>query len=172
MARRSTRPTQPFVASLDQVRILRGPDGESATIEYAEDDVWRTTLRIGPEVATLTDQEILDRHNEVLRVRAELRNEYDHVAIEIPMGRPQVEHSEQCDQWVPRGGVLRVLIGDAMDSDGAPAFIVDDIELTAQEFARMLHTWNGWGIRITLVPDDELYEHPRVEVRDPSDTDG
>lgn len=36
----------------------------------------------------------------------------------------------------------------------------------------MLHTWNGWGIRITFVPDDELYEPPEIEVRDPNDVDG
>ncbi len=171
MAKPADRLKRPFVAGPEQVLITREPDGETAIIEYAEGNVWRTSLRIGPELNDLTDQQILDRHNEVIRAQEDLRRDYDHVALEIPMGKPQIEYSEQCDQWVPRGGVLRVLIDDDMDtSDGIrndPGFVIDDKQLTVREFARMLHTWNGWGIRITLVPDDELYEHPAIEVREP-----
>lgn len=172
MGRRSTHMKRPYVASLDQVRVSRGPDGETAIIEYAEDDVMKVHLRLGPEVGGLTDQEILDRHNAVIEAQAMLRDDYEHVAIEIPMGQPQIRYERLSDQWVPRGGVLRVLIDDDMDSDGDPAFVIDDTELTVHEFARMLHVWNGWGIRITLVPDDELYDEPAVEVRDPDVVDG
>lgn len=172
MAKPYYRPKRPFVASLDQVRILRHPDGETAIIAYAEDGVQTTNLRIGPELAGLTDQEVLDVHNDVIDAQAALRSEYEHVAVEVPIGKPQIRYYERGDQWVPRGGVLRVLISDNADSDGDPAFVVDDIELTVREFAGMLHTWNGWGARITFVPDDELHEEPQIEVRDPGDTDG
>ena len=66
MAKPSTRMKRPFVASLDQVRVIRNPDGESASIEYADDNVSRVVLNIGLEMENLSEQEILDRHNEVI----------------------------------------------------------------------------------------------------------
>lgn len=154
MAKPAKRNREPFVASLDQVRIVRDPDGETAVLEYAEDDVWTVHLRIGAELRGMTDQEILDLHNETIRARQAMRAEYDHVAVEVPMGRPQIEYDERCLQWVPRGGVLRVLVTDDQETSD-PAFVIDDLELSLHEFGRLLHVWNGWGLRIALRTDDE-----------------
>jgi hypothetical protein len=97
-----------YVASLDQVRITREKDG--AVIEYAEEGVATTHFGIGPEVHDLTDQEILDRFNAHLEELDRLRAEYEHVAVEIPPGKPQIDYFAQGRQWTPRGGVLRCVI--------------------------------------------------------------
>jgi hypothetical protein len=36
-----------------------------------------------------------------------------------------------------------------------------------REFAKMVSTFGGWGMRIGFVPDDELHDEPVVEVREP-----
>jgi hypothetical protein len=60
----------------------------------------------------MSDTEILELHNGCLRAQAERAVEYKHVAVEVPLGSPQIEYDARCDQWVPRGGVLRCLIHD------------------------------------------------------------
>ncbi len=160
------RQRRPHIASLDQVRIRRTGDG--ADIEYADEDVMGVHLTIGSEVADMTEQEILDLHNNVLRSQHALAESYEHVAVEVPIGSPQIRYFERGDQWTPRGDVLRCVI-----SDGGPDFEttiwIDDKELSLAEFGKMLLTWNGWGMRITVVPEDEIHEQPVVEVREPED---
>jgi len=43
-----------------------------------------------------------------------------------------------------------------------------DRELSLAEFGRMLTTYAGWGMRIAFVPDDDVHEEPRIEVREPN----
>lgn len=159
---------RPYIATLDQVRITR--KGDSALIEYADADIGDVNLQIGPEVAEMSEQEILDVHNGCIEVQQDVAASYEHVAVEVPVGRPQIRYFDRGDQWVPRGGVLRCVI-----SDGGPDYeatvIIDDKELSLAEFGRMLLTYNGWGMRITFVPDDEIHEQPEVEVREPDEPD-
>jgi hypothetical protein len=159
---------RPYVASLDQVRITR--EADTAVIEYAEPGVWITHLKLGPEVQKMTDQEILDLFNDGIVAREELAAEHDHVAVEVPPGKPQIEYSEQCDQWVPRGGVLRCTISDGGPGN-EPVIDIDDRELSWTEFGRLLTTYAGWGMRVVFVPEDETHLDPQVEVREP-DADG
>ena len=65
-----------------------------------------------------------------------MASEYDANLIEIPPGRPQIRYSEQSDQWVPRGDVLRCYIED--DEEGELVVYVDDQELNLRDFGRML----------------------------------
>jgi hypothetical protein len=153
---------QPYVASRDQVRISR--DGEDAIIEYAEPGVATTHLRLGPEVARLTDEEILGRHNEVLVAQRQLADEHVFVAVEIPPGRPQIRFEERSQQWVPRGEVVRCLVDDS--EQGEVVIDIDGHELSLEEFGRMIKTHAGWGMRIVFVPDDEIAEPPTIVVRD------
>jgi len=157
---------RPYIASLDQVRISREDDG--AVIEYVEPGFWTTHFRLGPAVQEMTDQEILDRFNEHVEVSERLRVEYEHVAIEVPPGRPQIEYFERGDKWTPRGGVLRCVVDDG-GPDNEPVIYIDDRELSWTEFGRLLTTYAGWGMRIVFVPDDETHLEPRVEVREPED---
>ncbi|MBL9106829.1 MAG: hypothetical protein JNL82_38295, partial [Myxococcales bacterium] len=102
---------RPFVASLDQVRISRR--GDTAIIEYADPDIGDTHYKLGSVIDEMTDQQILDHFNEGLAATERMRQEHEHVAVEIPIGKPQIEYFERGDQWVPRGMVLRCQIHDA-----------------------------------------------------------
>jgi ABC-type ATPase with predicted acetyltransferase domain len=116
----------------------------------------------------MTLGEILALHNSVLQSRQEVAQSYHHVAIEVPEGRPQIRYHAGTPQWVSRGDVLRCLIAD--DADGEMVVHIDDRELSAREFCRMLRTFAGWGMRIVfVVPEDETSSEPTIEVREPDD---
>jgi len=160
------RKNRPRVATFDEVRISR--DGEDAIIEFIDATTATTHLKLGVEVHEMTDQEILDQFDAVMRAQQQMAAEYKHVAVEVPSGSPQIKYFERSDQWVPRGAVLRCLIDD--DEDGA-VITIDDRELSAREFGRLLNTYAGWGMRIVFVPEDEIDKPPRIEVREPADDD-
>ena len=157
------RKKRPRVASADEVRITR--DGEAALIEFADSSIASTHLTIGPDMAEMTDQEILACYNDCVRAQAHAAATYEHVNIEIPVGRPQIEYEARSRQWVPRGDVLRCVIED--DENREPVIHIDDQELSWQEFGRLLVTYAGWGMRIKFVPDDSTHEEPVTEVREP-----
>lgn len=160
------RPKRPCVAILDEVSITR--QGEAAVIVFKDKSIAGVNLRIGPELTGMSDQEVLDVHNDIVRAQQRMAASYKHVAIEIPEGSSQVEYSRQCDQWVPRGDVVRCVINDGGFGGEATVFI-DERELSLREFGRLLTTHAGWGMRVTFVPDDRLAEAPQIEVREPSD---
>jgi len=155
---------RPRVASPDEVRITR--EGESASIEFTDPSIGGTHLTIGPAIRGMTDLDILELYNDCVRAQDHSRATYEHVAIEIPVGKAQIEYQEQCDQWTPRGGVLRCVIED--DEDGNPVIYIDDQELTWREFGGLIRTYAGWGMRIKFVPDDATHEEPVTEVREPT----
>ena len=81
---------RPRIASPDEVRITR--KGESASIEFADSSIGGTLLTIGPTIHGMTDPEILELYNECVRAQDHSRATYEHVAIEIPVGKPQIEY--------------------------------------------------------------------------------
>jgi hypothetical protein len=91
-----------YIASPNDVTITR--DGDCARIEYKEEGIPATHLEVGPEIAGMSDGEILEAYNECLRNDARLATERNHVAFEMPLGTAQIEYFSQCDQWVPRQG--------------------------------------------------------------------
>ncbi|MGD0076947.1 MAG: hypothetical protein ABSD31_21875 [Candidatus Binataceae bacterium] len=155
---------RPHVATLDEVRITRKND--AAVIEYGDSRISTTHLKLGPEVQWMSDQQILDCFNDCIRTQEQIAAEYEHIAVEIPPGRPQIEYFEEGHQWTPRGDVLRCVISDG-GPDNDPIIDIDDRELSWSEFGRLLITYAGWGLRIVFVPDDELHKQPRIEVREP-----
>ncbi len=156
---------KPFFADLSEVIITR--NGEYADITYRDPTVGGVSLKIGHGIILMSDEEILDRHHEVLLAMKLAAANYNHEAVEIPPGKPQVEYSESCDQWVPRGDVLRCLIHD---EEGRRAVIeIDDKEFTLEEFGTMLTTCSGWGMRIVFVPEEELTKQPDIVIKDPAD---
>jgi hypothetical protein len=152
-----------FVASLDQVKISR--NGEVAVVTYADPEIGDTHIRFGPEVRGMSDQQILDRHNEILEIQDELRRTTEYVAREIPFGKPQIEYSPLSGQWVPRGDVLRCLV--TCDDEGGAVVDIDGRELSMEEFGGLLLTHEGWGMRIAFVPEDDVDEEPAIEVSEP-----
>ena len=160
--KQSTRLKKPMIARLDDVTIKR--DGETAVIDYLDLTISGVNLTIGPRIVEMTDQDILDCHNDVLRAQQISMVNYKHVAVEIPEGLPQVRYFAEGDQWVPRGDVLRCLIHD--DEDRQPVIEIDDQEFTLEEFGSMLTTFAGWGMRVTFVPTDALGKNPEIVVKD------
>lgn len=100
----------PRQASLDEVRITR--EGETAIIENADLAVSIVSLAVGPALSSVNDAAVLDLYNGVLEAQDKIAREYDAALVEIPPGRPQIRYSEDSDQWVPRGDVLRCHIDD------------------------------------------------------------
>ena len=47
---------------------------------------------------------------------------------------------------------------------------IDDQEFGIEEFARLLATYAGWGMRIEFVPEDEIHRRPALQVREPDAT--
>jgi hypothetical protein len=152
-----------YTASWDEVTITR--DGDYAWIAYKEEGIGATRLQIGPEIAEMSDREILELHNEFLRAQAKRAAEYKHVAVEVPLGSAQIEYVDRRDQWVPRGGVLRCLIHD--DEEHQSVVEIDEQELHLEQFGKLLTTYAGWGMRIEFVPEDEVHRRPVHEVREP-----
>lgn len=82
----------------------------------------------------MTDQDILDTHNELIETMKELRATSEHIAREIPIGKPQVRYSTRCDQWMPRGDVVRGVV--TCDGEGQAVVDIDGREFTMEDSAR------------------------------------
>ena len=156
------RPKKPTTATLNEVTITR--DGEHASIEFLDKTISSVLLKIGPEIKDMSDSEIIDLHNSVLHRINEFRKQYIHTAIEIPPGMPQIKYQSRSDQWSPEGDVLRCIIEDE-GPDFETTIKIDDHELSLEEFGRLLLVYNGWGMRIVFVPDDEIDKTPKIEMK-------
>lgn len=159
------RMKKPHIATLKEVIIKR--NGDYAEIDFRDPTVGGMSLKIGPEVSGLSDRDILERFNETILAMQQSVASYEHLAVEVPPGSPQVRYSEQCDQWVPRGDVLRCVIHD--EEGRRPVIEIDDRDFTLEEFGTMLTTYSGWGMRIVFVPDNDLERPPEIVVREPED---
>jgi hypothetical protein len=151
-----------YIAFPNEVTITR--NGGRARIEYKDEGVPVRHLEIGPEIAGMSNGEILEAFNESLRIDAKLAAERKHVAFEVPLGAAQIEYFARCDQWVPRGGVLRCLVED--DQHGQVIVKIDEQELRLKQFGKLLATHTGWGMRIEFMPEDEVHRRPVLEVRE------
>jgi hypothetical protein len=117
-----------------RLRDHREDDG--VVIAYKDRTVRTTHFRLGPEVHRMTDREILDRFNAGIRATEALAADYQHVAMEVPPGRPQIAYFSRDDQWTPRGDVLRCVIDEGPDR--MPLIHVDDHELSWAQFGTLL----------------------------------
>ena len=160
------RKRRPHVATLDEVSISRC--GENALIEFADESVMSTQVRIGPSIRRLTDQQILDQFNEMIASEEQAAAQYVHVAVEIPPGQPQIQYFAPGQQWAPRGDVLRCVVDDS-GPDGEAVVHIDEHDLSLSDFGRLICTYAGWGMRIVFVPEDDLEESPEIEVREPEE---
>jgi hypothetical protein len=167
MARKADRPRRPYVAEMHEVRITRS--GEYASIEYLELGVESASIQFGEKLAAMTDQDILDWHNESIRAQNDLADELSTKPLtEVPLGSPQIEFHQNSGQWVPRGDVLRCVIQEDEEQDcQLPSIIIDGLELSLEEFGRMLLVRTGWGMRIEFVDEEETHRRPKVQVREP-----
>jgi hypothetical protein len=160
------------VVGQDEVKIIR--EGDTAIFTYADKKMGNgMSLKIGPKIKKMTDEELLELHNETVRSMEASRREYNHIAVEIPAGKPQIEYDKRYGQWAMRGDVLRCSIGDTgLDDHGftEPEIEIDDQKLSWTQFGRMLTTFAGWSMRLVIVPDDELQKIPDIKVMESRDT--
>lgn len=161
------RKQRPRVAYPNEVVIKR--EGEYGVIEFRDGSASTTNLKIGPQIADMTDEDILNVYNDCIRATSQHIRENPYVAKEVPLGRPQIEYFAPGDQWTPRGNVLRCFI--ETDEDNQAVVIIDDREFAAEEFSRLLATYAGWGMRIEFVPEDDLHRRPALEVGEPEEAD-
>jgi len=154
---------KPVRALVDQVRITR--DGDDAIIEYADPEISGTRLTIGPQIAAMTDRDIVDVFNGVMAAQEGLLHGWDKTVVEIQPGKRQIEYHKESDQWVPRGDVLRCIIDDG-GPDGEVTIHIDNKELSLDEFGRLLRVHAGWGMRLAFVPEEFVTENPKVEIRE------
>jgi hypothetical protein len=63
-----------YIAALDEVTVTQ--DGDCARIEYKEAGIALTNLEIGPEIAQMSDGDIVEVHNESLRNDAKQAADY------------------------------------------------------------------------------------------------
>lgn len=156
---------RPYQVRPGEVQLTRV--GESVEIRYPEPDIPVTVFTIGPGISQMSDAEILELWNSSLRARAELAAQYGNLAVEIPLGRPQIKHHRKARQWSARGQVIRCVIDD--DEDGMPVITIDDHQLSWEEFGKLVVSFAGWGMRIAFVSEDEIHRQPRIEVREPNE---
>ena len=71
---------KPTRAIIDQVRITR--EGNDAIIDYADAGISGTRFTIGPDIATMTDREIIGVFNGILK-NDDGPPEIDHTAVDF-----------------------------------------------------------------------------------------
>ncbi len=158
------RTKKPTHVLIDQVRITR--DGDIATIDHADPNLSGAHLTIGPQIAAMTDADIVAMYNHVLDSQWALLQEWDKTVVEESPGEPQIDYHENSDQWAPRGEVLRCIVDDS-GPDGEVVIHIDDKELSLREFGRLLSVYAGWGMRIAFVPEEFVTENPNFKIRKP-----
>ncbi len=156
---------RPYQVRLGEVQLTR--TGESVEIRYPEADIPVTLFAIGSDLAAMSDADVIELWNCNLRARAELAAQYGNRALEIPLGRPQIQYHQDCHQWSARGQVLRCVVED--DENMRPVISIDDHELSWEEFGKLVVSYAGWGMRIAFVPEDEIHRLPKIEVLEPED---
>ena len=155
---------KPTRVSIEQVRITR--KGSDAIGDHADAGLSVAHLVIGPEIAAMTDADIVDLYNDILESQQRLLAGWDKTVTEEPPGEKQIDYHEDVGQWVPRGDVLRCIFDDG-GPEGEVTIHIDDQELSLAEFGRMLAVHAGWGMRIAFVPEEFISENPKVEIRKP-----
>ena len=150
---------RPGVATLDNVTIVR--DGETAIISF-NDGRAGVNLTIGPEIDAMRDEDIINLHNEILRSQKQMAKDWR--PTEIIEGHPQIKFDRKMKAWSAEGHVLRCLV-EGGPNHNEPAIQIDGHELSLQEFGTILSHFEGWGMRIAFVSDDELCNPPQPELR-------
>jgi hypothetical protein len=151
-------------ATLDEVLIRRSED--TAWLIF-KDRPFEDTFshRIGPELGSLTDQQVLDRMNAHVKWCQQVVD--SERPLEIADGCAQLEWNEELEYWSAVGGVLRCVVDwePIGNPRGNVAIRVDDKLLSAEEFLRILATHEGWGMRIEFMHPENLTRRPKPLIR-------
>jgi hypothetical protein len=149
------------VVRMDEVKIER--EGNYVSFNYKDPEMGGTRFEMSPDMMRMSDEELLDFHNQHIRDLAAFAQQHRGRPLVEIVGRPQIEYFKEGYHWVPRGDVLRCVIG--WDDRGGALVEIDDKVLTMEEFGHLLLSREGWGMRIAFVEEDELHKSPKIEVR-------
>ncbi len=141
------------VAFPKEVRITR--EGVYAHVDFI-DTSYASRIEIGPEVASMSDTDILRLHNEIVLSAQRCITESKEDA-------PQIKFDQHHQSWTPLSDVLRCEIISDSGTD-EPVINIDDEELSWEEFGRMVKSYNGWGLRVMFLPPEQLFNPPPVQV--------
>ncbi len=86
-----------------------------------------------------------------------------YTATEIKPGKPQIEWWNN-RHWTMKGDVLKFTISVVQGNPDEPVFIVDGKNLSLKEFGELVSTYEGWGGRLVMVPEEEIHLAPKVSV--------
>lgn len=151
---------KPRLATPDDVTIRR--DGNYAIIEFNDQGPGGMNLGVGREIEFMDDLKILDLYNDV--IRSMLDSAQNWRPTEIAEGRPQIKFDRKYRHWSAEGHVLRCMIDCDSDAN-VPMIEIDNHRLSLHEFGEILSHFNGWGMRIAFVSEDQLSNPPIPEVR-------
>ena len=80
------------VISPGAVNVRR--NGDAAIINYSDPAMGAgMNLKVGPGLANMTDLQVVELHNDMIKRMGDHREAHPYVAVEIPEGKPQIEHS-------------------------------------------------------------------------------
>lgn len=147
------------VAFPNDVKITR--EGVFAHIDFIDPVYSSRRLEIGPELTSMTDEEILRLHNQI--VLSQLRCIAESRPTEMAEGARQIEFDNSYKSWTMLSDVLRCELTSGSEPDELMVYI-DDEELSWDEFGQMLQSYMGWGMRVTLLPQEQLSNPPSPEI--------
>lgn len=149
------------VAFLQEVKITR--EGDFAHIDFIDPNYASRRIQFRPgELASMTDEDILRVHNEIVLSQQKLVRESR--PTEVPDGEAQIEFDNGYRHWIPRSDVLRCELTSGEDSDDL-VVCIDDEELSLLDFGEMLKMHMGWGMRVMFLPQEQLINPPPVEIK-------
>lgn len=158
------KPYRPDSFTLEDLVITR-INNEEVNIKFTDPSYYGYHIKIGPDLESMSDKDIYRYVLDFFKKLDAKAAEYEHVAIEIKEGHPQMEYSEECGAWSPVGDVLKCHIMGCNEDENDPFVMIDEKELTLEEFGKLLSVYSGWGMRVVFVPGDELEKKPLIEVR-------
>lgn len=134
--------------------------GLHASIKFRDSD-YGVKLGIGPKIDGMSDDDILALYNEMVFAQMEAAATWR--PVEIAEGRPQIKFDRKRKCWMAEGEVLRCTVVAEHD-EIEPTIQIDDHKLSLSEFGQLLQPYNGWGMRIVFVSEDQLCDPPPPEV--------
>lgn len=150
---------RPQFVSIETVNVER--DGAYARITFKDGSAGSINIGIGPELAGMTDEDIIALHNQM--VESQIESAQNWRPTEIEEGRAQIKFDRSFGAWSAEGHVLRCMVDSGEDE--MPTIEIDGKTLSWTEFGKMLNPFAGWGMRVMFVSEDQLCNPPQPELR-------
>lgn len=143
--------------------------GDGGDHGYGDDPVGGDDLE--PACAAMSADDLERWFADVARGDEGTRVGHAYVAIEVPLGRPQLAWFEWDDRVEARGDVVRAEILDLPPERGhpSPVLSIDGDVVSWADLGEIVAARVGSGLRLVFVPVVELDVAPVIAVVDPED---